>query len=142
MQAPPVLVDSVNMSLKYYQSPIPDNVRLLMKKFWPGALTIVYPAKKDAVTVLVLGGGTKIGIRMPKHWKILKVIKEVGEPILGPSANFHGEETPYKYADINPELLKKVDLIIPGYCKIKKASTVVDCSLEKLKIIRYGAVDL
>ena len=72
----------------------------------------------------------------------MKIIEEVGVPILGPSANFHGDPTPYSPADLNPELVKLVDYVVPGECTVKQASTVVDCSVVPYKIIRQGAVSL
>jgi L-threonylcarbamoyladenylate synthase len=79
---------------------------------------------------------------MPNHPTILKIIEEVGVPILGPSANFHGGPTPYSTADLNPELVKLVDYVVPGECSVRQASTVVDCSVNPYTIIRQGAVIL
>lgn len=141
-QAPPILVDSKEMSLKYFRSPITDNVRLLMDKFWPGALTIVYNRGVNIDDPLILGEGEKVGIRMPNHKTTLNIIEKLGEPVLGPSANFHGEATPFTYNEINPELIRLVDFVIHGRCKIKKASTVVDCSSPEFKIIRQGAIHI
>jgi len=140
-QAMPILVDSVNMSLSYYLDPS-DVVRRLMKDYWPGALTIVAPCKNNLIYSPIRGGGETVGLRMPDHPVILKIIEEVGVPILGPSANFHGDPTPYSPADLNPELVKLVDYVVPGECTVKQASTVVDCSVVPYKIIRQGAVSL
>lgn len=140
-QATPVLVSSIEMALAYFDSPS-DIVRRFMKKYWPGALTIVAPCKKNLFYSPIRGGGENIGLRMPNHQTALTIIKEVGVPILGPSANFHGESTPYRFEDLDPELVKLVDLVVPGECSIKEASTVVDCTVEPYKIIRQGAVKL
>lgn len=140
-QAMPILVDSVNMSLSYYLDPS-DVVRRLMKDYWPGALTIVAPCKKNLIYSPIRGGGENVGLRMPNHPAILNIIQEAGVPILGPSANFHGDQTPYSLADLNPELVKLVDYVVPGECSVKQASTVVDCSVTPYRIIRQGAVQL
>jgi L-threonylcarbamoyladenylate synthase len=79
---------------------------------------------------------------MPNHETPLSIIEAVGVPILGPSANFHGEQTPYEMSDVNPQLVGLVDLLVPGSCNLKQASTVVDATGEKLNIIRQGAVVL
>lgn len=139
MQAVPLLVDSPKQSLAYFDHPS-DIVRRLMTKHWPGALTIVSPCKKDLIYSPLRGGENTIGLRMPNHKTILEIIKRVGVPILGPSANFHGDPTPYRTQDLNPELVKLVDYVVPGECSIKQASTVLDCSVSPYKIIRQGAV--
>jgi L-threonylcarbamoyladenylate synthase len=140
-QAMPILVSSIEMALTYYLDPS-NVVRRLMKTYWPGALTIVAPCKENLIYSPIRGGGKTIGLRMPNHPAILKIIEEVGVPILGPSANFHGDPTPYSLSDLNPELLKLVDRVIPGECSVKQASTVVDCSVEPYKILRQGAIKL
>lgn len=141
-QPTPVLCSSLAMVEEYVTS-IPDDVRKkLILPYWPGALTIVLPAKIEKVPSLVRGGGLTIGVRIPDHQITQKLIEGVGVPILGPSANFHGEPTPFKLADINPKLYSLVDYIVPGVCKKREASTVIDCSVSPWKILREGAVKL
>lgn len=140
-QAMPVLVSSAKLALTYYLH-ASDIVRHLMKEYWPGALTIVAECKTNLIYSPIRGGGKNIGLRMPNHPAILEIIKRVGVPILGPSANFHGEPTPYSTADLNPELVKLVDYVVVGECTVKQPSTVVDCSVTPYKIIRQGAVQL
>ncbi len=138
-QATPVLVDGEHMALSYFDSP-PDIVRHFMKTYWPGALTIISACREDLLPSPIRGGTKTVGLRMPDHPTALQIIHEVGVPILGPSANFHGEATPYGQSDLNPDLTKLVDLVVPGECKRKQASTVVDCTTQPFRIIRQGAV--
>ena len=140
-QATPVLVASKETALAYLSSPS-EIVRRLMKEYWPGALTIVAPAKLELVYSPIRGSGDTIGLRMPDHPVTLSIIEGVGVPILGPSANFHGEPTPYRFEDLDPALVKLVDYVVSGECTIKQASTVIDCSVEPYRIIRQGAVVL
>jgi L-threonylcarbamoyladenylate synthase len=142
MQATPVLVGSIGMAGEYLIQ-VPDDVeQLLMKQYWPGALTIVLHSKVEKIPSLVRGGTETLGVRMPNHDIALSLIREVGVPLLGPSANFHGEKTPYTFEELNPELKKLVDYVIPGECQTKMASTVIDCSVNPWKILRQGAVEL
>lgn len=140
-QAMPMLVDSIHMALAYLDAPS-DIVRRLMSMYWPGALTIVAPCKKKLIHSPIRGDGETIGVRMPDHQTILTIIKEGDVPILGSSANFHGDPTPYTISDLNPKLVHLVDYVVPGECTIKQASTVVDCSVDPFKIIRQGAVTI
>lgn len=140
-QAMPVLVSSKEMALAYLDSPS-NIVRRMMDVHWPGALTIVAPCKQNLVYSPIRGSGDTVGLRMPNHEAILAIIRGVGVPILGPSANFHGAPTPYRQADLDPELVKLVDLVVPGQCKAGDISTVVDCTVIPYRIIRQGAVKL
>lgn len=138
-QATPVLVSSKDIALSYFENPS-QVVRRLMDEYWPGALTIVAPAKKNLFYSPIRGGGENIGLRMPNHETALAIISGVGVPILGPSANFHGDPTPYSFSELNEDLMKLADYVVPGECSVKQASTVVDCSVEPFTIIRQGAV--
>ncbi len=140
VQATPVLVDGIRMAQSYLD-PIPQDVReKLMDKYWPGALTIVLPCNEEKVTGLVRGGGGNLGVRMPNHALILEIIRGIGVPLLGPSANFPGAQTPYALEDLDRELTERVDFIVRGECSVKQASTVIDCSVSPWRILREGAV--
>lgn len=138
----PVLIDSTRMAEEYLLSPLPENMRHLMERYWPGALTIVYYCQLKKVFPLVRANSKTLGIRNPNHKIALSLIKGTGVPLLGPSANFHGLKTPYKYQDLDESLLKLVDFVIPGSCVLGNVSTVVDCTVRPYQIIRQGAMIL
>lgn len=141
-QATPVLVSSIEMAQEYLE-PIPkDVIDKLIKPYWPGALTIILRCNKVKVPSLVRGGGSTVGIRIPNHPITLSLVKRVGFPILGPSANFHEEKTPYRFEDLNPELVNLADYVVAGECLLKKQSTVIDCSEKPWRIFRQGAIEL
>jgi L-threonylcarbamoyladenylate synthase len=141
-QAVPVLFDSIARVEQYVEN-ISEEVRdKLLGKHWPGALTVIFKAKAEKVPPLVRGGGETIGARIPDHETIQKLIELSDVPILGPSANFHGESTPFKYEDLDPELIKMVDFVLEGNTKGQAASTVIDTTVLPWKIIREGAVKI
>lgn len=140
-QAVPVLVDSLEMAQKYLL-PLKTEVKNLMEKHWPGALTIVYPCLVKKVPALIRGGEKNLGVRMPNHQTPLHLIKKLKVPLLGTSANFHGQPTPYRLEDLDKNLLKLVDLVVPGECQVGLASTVVDCSVQPWQLIRQGTVKI
>lgn len=141
-QATSVLIDSIEMAENYLVSPLSNIVRQMMEKYWPGGLTVITRCQKEKVTPLVRGNGENLGVRMPDHRTVLKLIKGAGVPILGPSANFHGNLTPFHFNDIDSELIKLADMVLEGECKNNIASTVIDCSVNPYRIIRQGAVIL
>jgi L-threonylcarbamoyladenylate synthase len=105
-------------------SGISNKARELMKKYWPGPLTLVFKA---------VSGGS-VGIRMPKHDWLLKLIKETG-PLAASSANLSGEPDPTSAQEVKIE----ADLLIDGgKCKLGEASSVVDVSTDPPLILREG----
>lgn len=103
----------------------------LINKYWPGGLTILVKSKLT---------GQKIGIRMPASDDVNFMIKKLGSPIIGTSANFHGQKAPTQSADLDPRLIKLVDFVVEGECKKGKESTVIDTTVSPAKILRHGAV--
>jgi L-threonylcarbamoyladenylate synthase len=141
-QATPVLFDSLSR-VQEYVLPFDKEIEQLMKKHWPGALTIILPCVTEKIPSMVRGGGVTLGVRVPDHSVVWELVKGVGVPILGPSANFHGESTPYEFSSLDKTLLKLADYTIEGKTKGSNlASTVIDCSVSPWKIIRQGSVKI
>jgi len=72
---------------------IPERAYLLMEKFWPGPLTIIFN-KSDVVPERITGGLNTVAIRMPDHKIALELIRESNLPIAAPSANISGKPSP------------------------------------------------
>ena len=141
-KAMPVLFDSIDQ-VKKFVLPFDDNVEVLMKKYWPGALTIVMNCDAEKVPELVRGGGKTLGVRIPDHKLTLSLIKGAGVPIIGSSANFSGAETPFSLMGLDKELIKLVDFLLEGKTKGQgSASTVIDVVKNPWEIIRQGEVVL
>lgn len=138
----PALVDSVEMAEKFLEKIPNDVLRDLISPFWPGALTIILNCNKKKVPALVRGGGSTLGVRMPDDKLTLDLIKGVGVPILGPSANFSNNKTPFKKSELDENLIALTDFVLEGVSKGEKTSTVIDCSNKPWKILRKGAVEI
>ncbi len=140
--ATPVLVDTVKMAQDYLL-PIPKEViDKLIEPYWPGALTIILPCLINKVPDLVRGGTNTLGVRIPDHQIARAIIRGVGIPVLGPSANFHGEKTPYYLTELDANLVRLVDYVVSGECSAGDVSTVISCVEYPWKIVRQGAVKL
>ncbi len=139
-QAVPVLVEKIAMAREYWTT-IPEEVEQnLLKKYWPGALTVILHCQTEKVPELVRGGKDNIGLRMPDHDTALALIRGIGVPLIGTSANFHTFPTPYTFTDLDKELVSLVDFVVEGECQTKLASTVIDCTVSPWHIVRDGAV--
>ncbi|MBI2614014.1 MAG: threonylcarbamoyl-AMP synthase [Candidatus Levybacteria bacterium] len=139
-KAVPVLFSSIDMVRKYVKE-IPQDAEKLMQKYWPGALTLILYCNKVKVPSLVRGGGQTLGVRIPNNKIIKTIIAQVGMPILGPSANFSGEKTPFTFGELNPKLVSLADYVLNVKVNSESnVSTIIDCTIEPWKIIREGAV--
>jgi L-threonylcarbamoyladenylate synthase len=115
---------------------------VLAEAFWPGGLTLVVPQRPDVPWPDVLtGGAATIGIRVPDHDAPRALAREVG-PLPTTSANVSGQPEASDAAGILALLGEDVDLVLDGGpARGGPASTVVDCSVDRPRILRHGAVD-
>ncbi|MHA1263887.1 MAG: L-threonylcarbamoyladenylate synthase [Candidatus Helarchaeota archaeon] len=110
----------------------------LATRFWPGALTLILPIKK-AVSNLVTGNRTTLGLRIPNH----EIARKIAErPIIGTSANISGQPAPVTALEAIEQLGESVDLVIDsGPAKAGIPSTIIDLSQSPPKILREGAIN-
>ncbi len=135
------VVDSVAMAEQYVV--ISDEVKeKLIKKYWPGGLTIVLPCDTEKIPSIARGGGTTLAVRQTNHPVLLELIQAVGVPLVAPSANFAGEPTPKIFEEVDKKLLSLVDGAIESPSGGSKPSTLIDCSRKPWKVLREGAVTI
>ena len=107
------------------------DTKALIKKFWPGPLTIILEART----------GKKIGFRMPDNRIALDLIKESGVPVVAPSANTSGKTPPKNAKDVSRYLDGKIDLVIDGgKTEVGIESTIVDLTSKPPRVLREGAI--
>lgn len=135
----PVLVHlSSTVQIKPLVASINKDAMRLIKKFWPGPLSIILPAT-DKVPEIVRGGGTGVGLRMPAHPVALKLISRAG-PLAAPSANLYGRPSPVSAQHVKEDLYGKIAVILDaGLTGLGLESTVIDMQLD-YKVLRAGSV--
>ena len=108
--------------------------------FWPGALTIVM-RKVASYRSLALAGGDTVALRVPDHGLVRRIVRVLGEPITGTSANRTGTRAPLSAAEVAFQMGEMVELIIDGgRSRTRLESTVIDITRDKPEIVREGAV--
>jgi L-threonylcarbamoyladenylate synthase len=115
-------------------------LEMLMERFWPGPLTILFP-KSDLVPDLVTAGLEQVAIRMPRHPVFVEVLKAFGKPLAAPSANRFGRVSPTRAEHVFDELSGRIPLILDtGPTVVGLESTIVRVADNKIEILRQGAV--
>lgn len=147
---PPVLVPGIP-TLDALTEFVPDEVRALVAKFWPGGLTVVLRARPMLDWDLGETRGT-VAVRMPDQRIALELLAETG-PLAVSSANRTGEPAAMTAADAEAALGDSVAVYLeagavgtayPG-TDAGTGSTIVDATaLEhpdgKLRILRHGVI--
>lgn len=128
-----LLISSKNQ-IKRFAKSIPVKAERLMKKYWPGPLTLIF-RKKTSVPDFLTSGLPTIGIRMPKNRTALSLIKAAGGALAVTSANRAGKKPAATAKEIKG--LKGIDLVIDGgKCRIGIPSSVIAASGGKLEVLR------
>ena len=133
----PLLIrDSASASFVAEVTPL---AHTLMTRFWPGALTIIMRKLPDFRS-LALAGQDTVALRVPDHDLVRDIIRLLGEPITGSSANRSGARSPVSASEAALQLGEMVALVIDGGRSPGGVeSTVVDIT-DAPAIVREGAI--
>ncbi|HVA81406.1 MAG TPA: L-threonylcarbamoyladenylate synthase [Candidatus Binataceae bacterium] len=114
--------------------------RRLAQRFWPGALTLVLPARADLPAAIV-GAGGGVGVRVSAHRVARALAAGVGHPITATSANQAGAAPARTLDEARAAFGGKVKVFLEGGALDAAApSTVVAIEDETWRIIRAGAI--
>lgn len=133
-----VLVATIDMAREVARS-ISQPAELLMRRFWPGPLTIVFDAQPTLSPLLTGGSGT-IGVRLSSHHLATALVRAFGKPVTTPSANPAGQPPPTRIESARAYFGARVRTYIDGgLLPGEPASTIVDAR-QDIRIIRHGAI--
>jgi len=137
----PILVIIENQRhLKELVSDIPPLAKELIKRFWPGPLTIIFRASPKVPAILTGNTGT-IGIRISSHPVALDLVRAVGRPITATSANISGQLGLVNVLDVLKTFENGLDLILDGgITQGKEGTTIVNITLDSPRIVREGVI--
>jgi L-threonylcarbamoyladenylate synthase len=112
----------------------------LVKKFWPGPLTLVVPKLQSLPDAL--SQDETIGVRMPNHPLALALLRKIG-PLAVTSANISGKDNAKSAEEVYDQLNGRVHLILDGGKSSGGVpSTVVNCVSNPPTILRQGPITL
>ena len=145
---PPVLIPGIP-TLDALAESIPEEVRRLVKAFWPGALTVIVPARESLTWDLGETHGT-VALRMPDNEIALELLSETG-PLAVSSANLTGQRAAMTAQEAHAALGESVSIYLDGgTVGLEVApgndagSTIVDATGlligKELRIVRHGAI--
>ncbi len=119
---------------------IPRAAEFLMDAFWPGPLTLVFPASPSLPDHL-LGFTSTIALRVSDAHVASSLLQHAGGPITSTSANHSGLSPARSAQEAANALGGDVDLILDGgSAPDSRPSTLVDVSLPHPRILRPGRI--
>ena len=116
-------------------------LNFLTDNFWPGPLTIILKTEKRFPETIQDNFGF-VGFRVPDISFTRNLIKELGNPITGTSANISGKQESKDISVIKSYFKEgEIDFYVDLECgEAKSSSTVIKIIDNKFSIIRQGAI--
>ncbi|MEA2088715.1 MAG: L-threonylcarbamoyladenylate synthase [Patescibacteria group bacterium] len=135
----PLIIHIANKKDVYkFAKNISSETKILINKFWPGPLTIIFEKKEIIPDIITT---KKIAVRMPNNKIALAIIKKFGHPITAPSANISKKASLIDAKKVIENLSGKIEAIIDGgKSKIGVESTIIDLTEHQLILLRQGAI--
>ncbi|KAF5387841.1 hypothetical protein D9615_000359 [Tricholomella constricta] len=143
----PLIVHVSSFTMLY--TLLPENYVLsrayqaLIKHFWPGALTLLFPRDASIIPTIITAGQPTVALRMPSHPVARALIAVANTPLAAPSANTSGKPSPTRAGHVFRDLNGKINIILDGgACEVGLESTVVDGLHEdgKIRVLRPGGI--
>jgi tRNA threonylcarbamoyl adenosine modification protein (Sua5/YciO/YrdC/YwlC family) len=136
----PVFVPNLDSALALsYQ--VSDQAKLIMEKFWPGAITLITKAHPTLKWDLGNADGT-IALRIPLQRTALELLTETG-PLGVTSANLTGEPAATDIESAQNKFGNSVSVYLDtGATSGEVASTIIDASQVQLRVVRVGVISI
>lgn len=119
---------------------IPPPFPLLMQRFWPGPLTLVFPGLASLPKILT-GCCDTIGVRISSHPVAMQLVRAFAQPLTATSANLSGHPPAITASGVREQLGQEVDLILDGgETPGGQGSTLLGYQEGKVCLLRAGVV--
>ena len=137
---PVLLIIQDIASLYKLSSSVSQQSLFIAQRFWPGPLTLLFPASTQLPRLLI-GSSGKVGCRVSSNLVAKRLLYFLKEPITSTSANLSGGKSPKQIDEIPEELLNSVDIILDaGETPGGIPSTIMDVSDHPFIVVREGAI--
>jgi L-threonylcarbamoyladenylate synthase len=134
----PLLVIDFLMAEELVKEP-PVRFNLLVRRFWPGPLTIIVPASAK-VPLRVTGNTGRLGLRQARSKTASALLEVMGQPLVATSANVTGSPTCSSGIEVFGVLDGRIDLVLDGGHCSGMGATTVDITEPYWRLIKEGAV--
>lgn len=137
---PLIILISEISDLEKFGVKIGGNTRDILKKYWPGKVSIILPCDKKEFEYLHRGANS-LAFRLTDKADLISLIKQTG-PIVAPSANLQNLEPAKNIEEAKEYFGDNVDFYIDGNELISEPSTLIKIENDEVVILRKGSVSL
>ena len=137
----PLIVHFADFSDCYeYVGEVSSHAQKIAEAYMPGPVTVIVKSG-EKLSEAVTAGLSTVAVRVPADKYARDFLGMANIPVAAPSANLSGKPSPTKPEYAVEDMDGRADVILCGeMCDYGVESTVVDCTGEKVRILRPGAV--
>ena len=137
----PLIVHVRDLAQGEQHAAFDDAARAIARAFWPGAVTLVLPARPIGLAPAVTAGLPTVALRCPAHPVMRALLEASGRPLAAPSANASGAISPTEAAHVLASLGGRIPLILDGgRTDLGLESTIVGFTEGGVALLRAGPV--
>ncbi|MFA4872033.1 MAG: L-threonylcarbamoyladenylate synthase [Patescibacteria group bacterium] len=134
-----ILINSI-ADLKLFNIKINKKTRTILKKYWPGPVSIILPCPEKGFEYLHRGTKT-LAFRLSDKNDLIKILKQTG-PLVAPSANPEGLEPAKTIKQAKKYFNNQVDFYFDAGAMESEPSTLIRIENGKIEILRQGAIKI
>jgi L-threonylcarbamoyladenylate synthase len=134
-----ILISSIT-DLEKFDIKTSHKDRDILKKYWPGKVSIIFKVKNEDFGYLTRERGS-LALRLPDKEDLLDLITKTG-PLVAPSANPEGKEPAETIKDAKEYFKDKVDFYLDGGRISGEPSTLITLNDGEIHILREGAIKI
>lgn len=108
------------------------------RTYWPGGITLLLPPSEEGKTLL--RGSQALGIRVPAHLPLLRILMQMSMPMASTSANLHATPVLTREEDVLNTFDGQVEYILTSGTLSPTASTVLDVTTHVMHVVRAGTI--
>ncbi|MBI2033859.1 MAG: threonylcarbamoyl-AMP synthase [Candidatus Liptonbacteria bacterium] len=128
-----ILVSSIT-DLKRFGVNVDSRTKKVLRRFWPGKVSIILPCPSKKFTYLHRGAKT-LAFRLPAKKSLRAFLKKTG-PLVAPSANIEGERPARTVAEAKHYFGSRVDFYVDIGGLHGKPSKLVDLVGRRRAVVR------
>lgn len=126
--------------LKLFEIEIEKKTKKILKKYWPGKVSIILPCPNKKFAYLHRGTNS-LAFRWPDKPDLVEILKQVG-PMVAPSANPEGESPAKTIDEAKKYFGQRVDFYLDEGELTSLSSTLISVEEGKIAVKREGAVKI
>lgn len=135
----PLLVNDV-MMVEDLSSEVTKRFQVLVRKFWPGPLTVIVPANSK-VPLKLTGNTGRLALRQSKSPIGNALVEFLAQPLIATSANMSGVPTCRSGIEVFGTMDGRLDLVLDGGHCVGEGATTIDITEPYWRIIKQGAIE-